>query len=337
MYSKTHKKLLRSYNLNQDLFDKVLREYKDDIVIVDDIYEYFHGSVNVGKIYLNASKTIMIVRETSLFIAMGKESDGIPAYMQVRVERVSDKLGEDIEADISGSYAYNYMIRMLKKYYSSDEIDRCLLSHTATHDENLVQEHFETMIKKDYIYKFKNCVEYDINGAHCDAIREIFPKAADEITKMYKERKIKPVYKKFFNYFVGMLGSSTKNNGRYIGTYIWIVQRTTKLLEKRIKAVGGRIIYINTDGFIVQNPENVIEHSKDLGNFKIEYQGTVYVGRTDNYMIKQIGDNLKGTGPLALRCYIHLDKGEMVEYNNRVDAVTRGEFRIVHKEIKNVK
>lgn len=331
----SYKVLLKPYNVNCDIFDRILKDFENRVKVVDNIQDYYYGNPDKSHIFINKEKTIMIIREIYFCHETNQNMEGIELWKQVRLMKASDKLTEDIQEDITGTYAYNYMIRVLKKYYTWKEIDACLMSHTAENDDRYKQQHFETWIDDKYIYRFDNCSEYDINSAHGSAIAEIFPKAADEIKKMYTERKNHPINKKFFNYFVGMLGSTKRNHGKYIGTYIWIVQRTTKMLLDRLDKTGGKLIYINTDGFIVQNPDKSFKNSKLLGDFKLEYQGTVWIAKTRNYRIKQIGDNLKGTAPKALRSYIKLSEGQLIDYDNREYAVNNHNFKIITREIVN--
>ena len=47
--------------------------------------------------------------------------------------------------------------------------------------------------------------------------------------------------------------------------------------------VKGILIYANTDGFVISAKNSDIVASKDLGEFKIEYSGEVYVYKDKNY------------------------------------------------------
>lgn len=336
MENKKYKPLLKSFNLNTDIFDTIINKFGNIVVYVDNIHDYYYGSTNKRMVYVSKDKQYLVCRQIVLYYVMGYSLEGVELWKQVRIRRVLDN-GHDIEHNVSGTYAYNYMMKLLKKFYTREEIDQCLLSHVADVDNTLKQQHYEIPVRLDAIYKFDDCIEYDINGAHCDAICEIFPKAKNDINKLYKLRKQKPVYKQIFNYFVGMLGSLKKNKGKYRGTYLWIVHRTTKMLEKRISAVGGRIIYLNTDGVVLQHPKNLIADSRELGDFKIEYRGPIYIARTKNSCIKQIGDTLKGNVPTVCRKDIDLANGKMVEYDNKNDVLLGGSYKVVHREIKNAR
>lgn len=336
MENKKFKPLLLSFNLNMQVFDQILAKFANIVVLVDDIHDYYYGSSNKRMIYVSKDHQYMVCRQVILYYVLGYSLEGVELWKQVRIRRVLDN-GTEVEHNVSGHYAYYYVMRLLKKFYTEDEIDQELMNHVDSPDATLKQLHYEVTVNTDAIYKFSDCIEYDINGAHCDAICAIFPRAKKAINELYKLRKKKPVYKQIFNYFVGMLGSLKMNRGKYRGTYLWIVHRTTRTLEKRISLVGGKIIYLNTDGVVIQHPKNIIADSRELGEFKIEYQGPIYIARTNNSSIKQIGDTLKGNVPNVCRKDIDLEKGQMVEYDNKIEVLLGGSYKIIHREIKDAK
>ena len=102
-----------------------------------------------------------------------------------------------------------------------------------------------------------------------------------------------------------------------------IVNNITYTLNKHVKQTHGRWIYVNTDGYIVQNPETVLPSSKEKGEFKIEYQGPVYTYHSSDkkgtYTIIQYGDEIKGTLPLELRKYVDLRVGKIVRFERELD------------------
>lgn len=233
--------------------------------------------------------------------------------------RVSDELKEPVEEVITGTYAYNYIMKILKKHYSDEEIDECFNSHTAEYDRNNIQYHYFASAFDDtadtVITEYENCYKWDINGAHCDAICEIFPKAYNDIKKLYDQRKIHPKYKKFVNFFVGAMCIRGHRP-----TYNWVVQRTNGILQEAINytyGINSQLVYANTDGFIIQNPENFINNSTELGFFKLEYAGTVQVAESNNYWIYQAGDEIKGSMPLQLRDKVDLRIGKTITYETK--------------------
>ena len=301
-------KSLRVYDVNETIFENILETFKTYVEPTDKIGLYWSGYSEKNIIYYN-NKDLLIIRETLLAkIANFSEEDKEEAerWRQVIVRKVPNDITYKI--DIDGNRAWNYMIKLLKNYYTEEEIDAQLNSFTANYDENKIQYHF-TLPSFGRIKKFDNCVKYDINGAHHDALIEIFPRAKEALTELFIKRKEKPVYKAYVNYFVGNL----VNHG-YRYTYNWIVQRTTDTLLKAINYVGGKLLYANTDGFLSYLPENKIEHSTELGKFKLEYEGTAYIYQDKNYWCYQT-DEICGNIRYAVRDKIDLSKNLVVHYN----------------------
>ena len=160
------------------------------------------------------------------------------------------------------------------------------------------------------VHRYTNCYKYDINSAYASAYITLFPKAHDDIMALYLGRHENPDNKKILNYFNGML----KRKG-FAGTYYWVVNRTNEIMNKALNEVGGVPLYINTDGFIVQNPTKLIKHSTELGKFKLEYSGDVYIYVDKNYFIIQAGQELKGDCMCMVRDKFDLPNGKVVHYN----------------------
>lgn len=116
-----------------------------------------------------------------------------------------------------------------------------------------IQLHYNYSDMDGLITKHNNCFKYDINSAYGYYLKQIFPKATEDIDKLYRLRKEHPEYKSYFNYFIGMLNSPSKKK-KYGETYNWIVQQTRQKLEEAIRYTGGVLIYANTDGYVVRNP-----------------------------------------------------------------------------------
>lgn len=347
----TYKPELVTYELDSDDFDRFLKAYYKKVVIVDDISLFYYGSpkgFDKCWIYLSRDRK-EIVCCTHKYLSFKNIPWGkVEGWMQCRFKRSYSLDVNQTKADIrktvskgspldsklvNGGVAYNKILKLLLKHYSRKEIDQCMAAHTANYCPDLKQQHYLIDPYKkglnDFtpnydgtIYKFKNCYSYDINGAHCSALCEIFPKAAKEIEALYKQRHKHPEIKDYFNLFVGMLNSK-KHKANYGKTYNWIVQRTTKLLKDKIEHIGGKLIYINTDGFKVQNPENVDEGNSKLGDFKLEYRGDIYLCRTARYSLLQ-SNSLKGTLPLDVRNQLNIDlsTGQIPTYNVKTTSVT---------------
>ena len=94
-----------------------------------------------------------------------------------------------------------------------------------------------------------------------------------------------------------------------------VVNRINEIMDKAFKEVGGTRLYVNTDGFIVKNPVKLIKHSTELGEFKLEHSGDVYIYVDKNYFIIQAGQELKGNCMCMVRDKFDLPNGKVVHYN----------------------
>lgn len=301
-------RLLRTYCVREDIFNKILYDYSSRTEYTDNIWQYVYGYKNKNTIYYD--EEYLICKEYIVDYYCDNIKDAT-SWKQCRLRKTTntDKIIDD---DITGTYAWNYITSILLKYYTDTEIDSILHAHEAEYDEAKKQYHYYYNLDVGTLLKIPNCKKYDINGAHCDALLEMFPKAGSAILDLHKRRKKDPKIKKFFNYFVGELCRKG-----YRLTYNWIVQRTNALLMKAIDLTDGDLIYANTDGFIVYEAKNNINTSNELGEFKAEYEGDVYVYRSKNYILYQCGEELKGSCRQQVRDQIDLRIGKVAEYDQR--------------------
>ena len=334
-------KQLPTYDLRDDLFDHILYElrYRVKEVSEDFFSTLIYGYPEKNIIYYEKcadGNEYFICKET----VINYYTDALPYctnWKQCRVRKVINTENK-IQHTITGTHAYNMLMVILKDYYTSVEIDEIFNAHTAEYDKALIQIHHSLgACKPGIVYNFKNCYKYDINGAHCAALTEMFPKAASRLIKLYEQRKIKPENKQLFNFAVGCLVKKG-----YRKTYNWIVQRTTKKLNEAIKITNGNLLYANTDGFVVQDPENLILHSKLLDEFKEEYKGDVQFYLGNNYNLYQFGEEMRGSCKTSVRNKIDLRVGKVVEYkqireyydNNQKYLIKVDENSIIEKEVE---
>lgn len=297
---------LRQVTVSSEVFDTILELDKYRVRVTDNIKQYYYGYKKNRIIYVDQKSEYLICRFTVLNYVCRKTYD--EPWKQVIVRRREIQT-EKVEADISGLYAWNYINRLLRKYYSNTEMDERLKMFEADYNDRYKQYH--SVIYRNYkITKFEDCVKYDINGAHADALRTIFPKAEEAIVKLYEERKVNPINKQLMNYYVGFL----KRKG-YEKTYNWIVQRTTKMLYSTIVKCNGLVVYANTDGVIISKPKSKIETSRKLGDFKLEYEGDVYTYGDSNYSVVQFGDQIVGNAMYQVRDHIDLRVNKVVKYD----------------------
>lgn len=284
----------------EKIFDMILDKYPAKIKYTKDIWNCFCGTpIDKRPIYTDNTEWIVCQEYILDYISelvYGKECiTGCTSWKQVRIRKVVGL--NNIQRTYNGSYCYNYIMRIISKYYNKDEIDNIFCSHSSQYDDNLKQWHYSYLCDVGELIELDNCVKYDINGAHASAVVELFPKAKDELLKLYnkkdefkKKGKLDEAnkIKALFNFFVGML----KRKG-YEGTYNYIVQSITKKLKSTRYDLGGVLIYANTDSICLMNPDKKLKHSKEIGEFKLEGEGTMYWYRDKNYVLLEY-TNIKG-------------------------------------------
>lgn len=309
-------KLLKVIYLRDDIFYKILEIYSPVVQIKEDLSIYYHGYNDKRTIYYNGSNEFIC---QEYIINNFEESKECTTWKQVKVIK-NNNMSEIKRESLSGTRAKAYINRILKKYYTEKEIDERLHMFEADYDYSLKQMHYIYPVSNK-VLKITNTYKFDINGAHLDALCEIFPKAKDAFILMYNKRKKDPIYKQYPNLYVGMLAKKTqemkKNKipGKYEKTYNWIVQRTTKILMDAINYLNGQPVYINTDCILVKTPEKLIKASNKLGEFKLEFEGDTYFYKDKNYILYQFGDDKKGSCFTSIRDLMDLSKGEVIHYD----------------------
>lgn len=311
-----HHIILKSMETSTDLFDEVFKTWPTRIKVVDNFDKYVYGYKDKGWIVCNKERNKVIITESHLNYLRPQESYA-PWKQLILLPNVEFDTDE-VQASVTGVMAWKYIEKILKKKHSEVEIKRILESFDNKYDINLVQYHKENFL--DGWAQYDNCVKYDINGAHSNALMEAFPKSKKDLMASYMRRKENPNIKKYFNYAIGYL----KRIG-YVGFYNWVVQGITKQLLSAITYVGGKLLYANTDGFMVMDPVNKLETSSTCGDFKLEHEGTVY-GYVENkkgftpYWIYQTPTEIKGNLLTALRSHVDLANKKVVHYNKKYNA-----------------
>lgn len=291
---------LAHYVVSADMFNQILIENHNRIIIAN-IEDYEYGFSDKKKVIYNGKDQI-ICRE--MYVDPAAKT---ALWKQVIVKK-DDSLDENtFNKEMMGSTAWHMMLKILHKYYTEEELLAILANNTH---EPCKPKHFNPSKLGNAVYKYSNCYKYDINSAYASAYITLFPKAHDDIMALYLGRHENPDNKKILNFFNGML----KRKG-FAGTYYWVVNRTKEIIEKALNEIGGLPLYINTDGFIVQNPAKLIKHSTELGKFKLEYSGDVYIYVDKNYFIIQAGQELKGDCMCMVRDKFDLPNGKVVHYN----------------------
>lgn len=291
---------LAQYEVSAEIFNQILIKNNNRIVIAN-IEDYQYGYSSKKKIIYNG-KDKLICRE--LYICPESET---ALWKQIIVMKDDSLDSKDYHKEMMGSTAWHRMLKILYKYYTQDEL---LEIFSNNQHEQCKPMHRNPSKLDDAVCRYTNCYKYDINSAYASAYITLFPKAYDDIMALYLGRHDNPDNKKILNYFNGML----KRKG-FAGTYYWVVNRTNEIMDKALKKVGGVPLYINTDGFIIKNPVKLIKHSTELGKFKLEHSGDVYIYVDKNYFIIQAGQELTGNCMCMVRDKFDLPNGKVVHYN----------------------
>ena len=338
------KTLLKAADVNDEVFYEILDRYKYCVRRVEHIEDYYYGYKDKSQIYYNGVDTLICQEYRIQKYSIINDYDG---WKQI-ILRLRFGQPESLKTSVTGSRAKAYMYKLLYKYYTKEEIDQRLHMFEADYDPDLKQIHYNgDMLPSNKIMKYTNTYKFDINGAHLDALCEIFPKATKDFLDMEDKKHTYPQYKDYANFFVGMLAYKTEKMrkegkcGKYEKTYNWIVQRTSCILLKAMQELGGTQLYSNTDAVVVKDPAKLICPAPNLGAFKLEHNGNTYFYRDVNYILYQFGEDLtkkdvmKGSCLTAVRKDIDLSKGEVVHYRTICANKTRF-ARNIKKEILKV-
>lgn len=318
-----YKLQLKEYTLSSQMFYEILARYEDNIKRVPDLSYLMYGYEDKHTIYYCDSMSVeckrFICLERCLVNYVGDNED-YKGWRQVICTLDKDLEGIQVNDTLTGLKAKNIINKILRDYYDDDEIEERLNMFTLdnpTKDQKQVHILYDSvneLVKEDTIYKIDNVIKYDLNGAHLDALCEIFPRAKQELNKCYLKRKIDKKWKSIPNFYVGMLVYGHRP------TYNWIVNRTTQLLNDIINKVGGWIIYANTDGVAIECPAHLLETSTELGGIKEEFKGTAYYLRTKNYYVYQF-EKLVGSLRCDLRDKVDLSQGIAIKYDLKVNTI----------------
>ena len=331
-------KQLKRVVVNGKIFREILEACRCKVEIVNDLFDYYYGYYEDRKKIKYNGKDEFICQEYIVYGFCDKIPLNYTEWKQVIVT-TNNSMQEDCKEDVSGSRAKAQINKLLYKFYTKSEIEERLHMFEADYDENLKQIHYNYMLDVGDLIKLSNTYKFDINGAHLDALCEIFPKAKDEFIRMYARRKKYPVLKEYPNKYVGTLAQKTKEMrkkgipGKFEKTYNWIVQRTSKKLLNAINYLNGQLVYANTDGVIIAAPKNILCTSTELGDFKLEYSGDTYIYKDKNYILYQTGDKMFGGCLREVRDQVDLRKGQVVHYDLILTELRNRKATNITKEI----
>lgn len=336
---------LSMINIGEELYDKLLNSFPSQLKYCENIYALFNGTYNKNKLYYDDEYIVIKKCKFNYIYKLlyGKsfyKNESATDWKQVKLRL--DLNVERAEAVDDGTHCYNYITDILKKYYTEEEIENILNSHVEEEDDAYSQYHFTYAVINNKINKFSNCYKYDITKAHASAIIHLFPKSKNSILKLLKLSKkykdegnmeLSNKYKNYVNYYVGALC----RHGHRL-TYNYIVHNVTRKLLATYNFTKGVLLYANTDSFTVYNPDKILEHSDEIGEFKLEYKGDIYIYQDKNYWLMQYGKDFVGSSKIITRKYCDLSKGIVVHYDNKrtfvcKDSKGKNHYRI---EVENI-
>lgn len=320
---------LTMLDIGEELYDEILRTYEANLVLTDNIYEKFYGSSDKIAVYYDDCKWIVMTQhrfDWVYYTLYGEYyfDDGVECWKQIklRLDRNVDKAIKKI----SGTVAWNYINgKILSKYYSMNEIDNILSNYEL--DNGLKQFHYQKTLIDNDVHRYTNCQKYDITKAHASMLITMFPKAEKDMLGLlkksakYKEQgnyEVAQRYKDYINYYVGALCRH-----KHRKTYNYIVDAITNKLYKAMDITGGELLYANTDSFTVCDAHDILHTSNNVGEFKLEHNGDIYIHRGDNYWLMQYGDEMVGSSKITTRKYCNLKEGIVVKY--KVNRILIGE------------
>ena len=324
------KKPLKRQTISEELYNTILeqntqKEYKADLA------DYVCGYKKRQTIYYNEN-TIICNRLTLTLLGVVDKED-IDCWYQIVLDKKVEQEQPILES-ISPVQAVNRINKIIYNHYSKEEKEEIYNKHQRKSSQIY---HYNNDIDRqenpNTIIKYTNCIYYDANGAYASELIKLLPKCEEELRYMFEHRHDQNnKFKNTFNYYVGCLTENEKKRAIKISqnkklrqtfpeTRHYIVQNVSDSMYHHYKTVGGSLKYMNTDGYIVKDPKYLLPDNKEIGTFKIEYQGDIYFYSCDGsdgsspYYIYQYGDEIKGNLPLTARKLVDLRQGLTVKFN----------------------
>lgn len=357
--------ILRKFRINAAIFDQMMYDYefvienRDLSKNLSQLIDYMQKPTsNCHTVYYDELNQMAVVNY--LMLEGYNLIDHVDYYMQrcivIRTENADiDEIYQVPYAKTCKKYIYNILY---SAGYTDAEIDERYKACSISNHVKPIHSKLPYYYDMNKIHEIHNCVYYDINNAHLDALCEIFPKAKrkfirlrSRINKAKAEGDINTArrLKDYVNIFCGNLGHYVNDVCETRGTYEWIVNRTRNIVEKAISEVGGCVIYANTDGFIINDPTNKLVTSDKLGQFKSELKDDVIyaftyadpTGMTSGYTLYQYVNSKgkveqKGTLPCQLRKDTDLSTGQVVTYKKHMTDKQTVYYDNINKEIKEI-
>lgn len=345
-------KSLLTKGISEDAWNKILSNAsrKEKVKSIAD-YTRGYRDRNVIRYTEGTDHDSLVAESYYVYYVLGEEYDFTQGWKQIVCIKNSEQKESIIDGEVSPRIAVSTVYSEIYRHYSRDEVLDIFKSHEATKVQAEILHHnvlYGAGLQKGVIYKFTDCYYYDINGAYGTKLSELFPKCSDKFKYWFEHRHDhNNKFKSYFNHFVGCL---TQNKDKMVDgkptreihplTRFWIIQQITNQMYYALKHLGFKVkedcVYLNTDGLIVQHPKHTMEHSKDMGKFKLEHVGDVYMYRTDAGWCMQYGDEIKGMVPMQLRDKIDLRQGKVVEYEIKRENGTKIPYNIQEKHYETI-
>ena len=337
--------MLSRYKVSSKIYRQVLthaREYNllvegYDVDITRTAFVYKDGrqisykeNIILNHITGKDDKECIILEAATLYHITRITIEGFAYYKQlIIIDGGENQPVEEIYLTPFPSQANKYVKKILNQHYTDEEIEERLTAHAVKESKKATPIHRILTANPNYdfntLYKLSDCVYYDINKAHRDALIEIFPKCKRLLTS---KKTLDKWGKDCVNIYVGDLC-----NHNHRETYNWIVKRTRLILMDLINECGGEVVYANTDGVILRKPEYRITTSNKVGGFSNEMQGdTVYFyyhlkdTAADQYYLYQYVNKKgkvtkKGTLRVENRDKVDLAQGMVWKHNGEKEDI----------------
>ena len=339
------KKPLKTMTVSEEVFKQILDGFVS--TAVEDLTPYQYGYPDKYMIYTDG-RDLICLRRKLVVLGLLEENYMLDDWYQIYCHMEIEQEEKIIDGErTSPAQAVKKINNIIKKHYTNEE--KIEIFHKHENDKSTIL-HKTPISEFNKIYLFHDCYYYDANGAYASELIKLFPKCQDDLTYMFKHRHDNNnKFKNCFNYYVGCLTQNDKKREYKIAhnqkvreiypkTRHYIVDNITRKMQLLIDELDSKyLIYVNTDGLIAKSPTKIREHSTDIGEFKIEYQGDVYTYRDKNYIIIQYGDEIKGNLPLELRKHVDLRIGKVVHYDRYLDKYGLYRYMNIEEEIINGK
>ena len=173
------------FDVNDEIFNNILRDFEADVVKLDKLEDKSYYDQRNKVIYIddgNTKKILCQAYRLNYYL-----DDPIYTGWKQIILNLREYANIKAETSVDGQHAWQYMYTILSKKYSKKEIKSILTSYQTKEDYDK-QYHYDWPIVSQNVQKLTNCVKYDINGAHTDALSEMFPRCKADFLWIYKKR-----------------------------------------------------------------------------------------------------------------------------------------------------